>query len=55
MWDLEKWYSMNLFLGQEWRHRCGDWTWGHRGGEEGRTNWEVRTDVCTSPFVKIDS
>ena len=25
------------------------------GEEEGRTNWEIRADVCTPPCVKIDS
>ena len=35
MWDLEKWYRMNLFLGQEWIHGCRDWTWGHSRGRGG--------------------
>ena len=29
---------MNLFAGQEWRHRCREWICGHIRGKEGGMN-----------------
>ena len=44
--------QMNLFAGQEYRHRCTEWTGGHRVGGEGGMNWEIRSDIDTLPCVK---
>ena len=48
---------MNLFAGQEERHRCKERTCGRRrvgaGGEgQGGTNWESITDIGTLLCVK---
>ena len=45
---------MNLFPGQEQRHRHREGTWGHEGGGEGEANWETRIDllVYTLPGIK---
>ena len=45
----------NLFAGQQWRNRHGEWTYGHgeRGGERemyGESNVETYITMC-----KIDS
>ena len=34
MWNLKKMVQKNLFVGQQQRHRCKEWTCGH-GGEVG--------------------
>ena len=52
MWALEKMVQVNLFAGQEWRHRHREWTCGHGGEGEGGTNRETGTDVCSLPRVK---
>ena len=47
---------MNLFLGQQWRNRGREQTYGHRGGEEcegevyGENKMEIYNTIC-----KIDS
>jgi len=41
----------NLFPGQEYRYRCGEWTCGYGGGGAGGTNWGMRTDLYTLPHV----
>ena len=43
---------MNLFAGQEERHRCREWTSGYREvkGDSG-TNWESSIDIYTLPCV----
>ena len=48
--------QMNLFSGQEKRHRHRD-QMGGRGGEEvgGGMNWEIGTDLYTVPCSKIAS
>ena len=46
---------MNLFLGQEQRHKHKEQTCGHRGQGEG-TNWAIRTDTPPHTTVcKVDS
>ena len=30
--ESRKMVLMNLFAGKEWRHRCREWTCGHREG-----------------------
>ena len=32
IWNREKMILMNLFAGKEWRHRCREWSCGHRAG-----------------------
>ena len=45
--------QMNLFAGQEYRHRCREWTCGHgEGGRGGGMNWEIGIDIYTLPCVK---
>ena len=33
---------VRLFPGQEYRRRCREWICGHRVGEDGGKNWEIR-------------
>ena len=35
----------------ECRHRCREWTCGHRRGNGGGTNWEGSIDVYTLPCI----
>ena len=35
----------NLFADQEYRCRCREWMCGHREGENGGKNWEIRTGI----------
>ena len=43
---------MNLFAGQEERHRCREWTSGYREVKgDSRTNWESSIDIYTLPWV----
>ena len=37
---------MNLFVGKEWRHRCREWTFGHRDAERGRMEKVALTQHC---------
>ena len=54
--ESRKMVQVNLFAGQEQRHRHREWTCGHGGEGEGGTNWEIRIDIHTLPCVKqIDS
>ena len=41
---------MNLFVGQHWRHRHREQTYGHKGreGESGK-NGESSMETCTLP------
>ena len=43
---------MNLFAGQEQRHRRRAQTCGHRGGRRGGTDGESSVDTCTLPYGK---
>ena len=45
--------QMNLFPGQEERHRCRENTCRHRGKGGGGTNWEIRIDIYTLPCVSL--
>ena len=55
MWGIQKNGAMNLFLGQEQRHKHKEQTCGHRGQGE-RTNWAIRTDTAPHTTVcKVDS
>ena len=49
---IQKMVQMNLFVGQQQRHRCREWTCGHGGEGEGGTNMEIRFDINTIPCVK---
>lgn len=44
---------MNLYAGQEQRHRCREWAHGQSGGgvEDGM-NWDGSVDMHTPPHVK---
>ena len=47
----------NLFIGQQWRNRHREETYGHgeRGGEGemyGRSNMETYITICKIPYVK---
>ena len=44
--------DVNLFAGQEWRHRRRERTCGHGGGGEGGMNWEIRIDIYALPCLK---
>ena len=44
--------QMNLFSGQEQKHRCRGRTCGHRAEGEGVMNWEIRFNLSTLPCVK---
>ena len=35
--ESRKMVLMNLFIGKEWRHRCGEWTCVHSGR---RREWD---------------
>ena len=54
--ESKKTALMNLFLGQQWRNRGREQTYGHRGGEEwegevyGENKMEIYNTIC-----KIDS
>ena len=55
IWNLEKMILMNLSAGQEYRHRCREWTYGHsrvkREWDKFREqHWHIYTTMC-----KIDS
>ena len=43
---------INLFPGQEERHRCKERTCGHGGGRGVRMNWETVIDIHIPPSVK---
>ena len=43
--ESRKMVQMNVFAGQEERHRCREWMCGHMGEREGGMNWEFRTDI----------
>ena len=42
----------NLFVGQEWSHRCREWASGHSVGRSRGTNLESSADIYTLPRVK---
>ena len=47
--------QINLFAGQEYRHRCREQTYGHHGGKEGGgggMNWEIGIDIYTLICIK---
>ena len=44
--------QMNLFPGQEQPSKCREWTCGHKGEGEGRTNWGIKIDIYTLLCVK---
>ena len=44
--------QINLFPGQEYRHRRRDRHVDTGGEGESGTNWEIRVDICTLPCVK---
>ena len=44
MWNLEKWCRWNYCTGQEYRHRHGGQTCGHKQDKGDRMNWETGTD-----------
>ena len=48
-----KMVRMTLFPRQEsrCRHRVDMWT---QSGKGGRTNWEIRIDVCTLPCINVN-
>ena len=43
---------MNLFAGQEWRHRHRKQTCGHNGGRRGRDDWKSNIATYTLPYIK---
>ena len=43
---------MNLFAGQQWRHRHTEQTCGHSGGREGGRNGECSMETYTQTYVK---
>ena len=43
---------VNLFAGQQWRHRPREQTFHTAGEEKGGTNWESNMETCTLPYVK---
>ena len=43
---------MNLFAGQQYRHRHRVQTCGHSGEGEDGTNWDSSTETYTLPYVK---
>ena len=43
---------MNIFAGQEQKHRTREWMCGHEGEGESGMNWENRFDINTLPCVK---
>ena len=48
--ESKKMIQMNLFVGQEQRHRCREWVCGHRGGrgvwdELGDQDWHKYTTM----------
>ena len=49
--ESRKMVNMNLFAGQEQKHRCREWTCGHSEEGEGGMNWEIRVDIYALPWV----
>ena len=50
--ESRKMILMNLFAGQEWRHRHREQTLDTAGEGEGGTNWESSTETYALPCVK---
>ena len=53
--ESSKMVLMNLFVGQQWRCRYREQTYGHGaalGGEEGGTNGESNMEIYTLPYVR---
>ena len=50
--ESRKIVPMKLFAGKEWRHAHGEWTCGHSGEGEGRTNRESSVGIYTLSCVK---
>ena len=53
--ESRKTVLMNLFVGQQWRCRYREQTYGHGaavGGEEGGTNGESNMEIYTLPYVR---
>ena len=49
---------MNWFVGQKWRHRCREQTYGHQGGKAGVVVvvgliWEIGIDMYTLIYIKL--
>ena len=43
---------MNLFAGQQWRHRHREQNYGHGGGAAGGTNRESSLEIYTLRYIK---
>ena len=50
--ESRKMVLMNLFAGQQRRHRCKEQTFGLIGRGRGWMIWENSTETCTLPCVK---
>ena len=52
--ESRKMVLMNLFIGQQWRCRHKEQTYGHKGGGEGEVgmNGESSMETYTLPYVK---
>ena len=50
--ESSKMVLMDLFAGQQWRHRHRKQTCGHSGEGEDGVDWENSTETYTLPYVK---
>ena len=51
IWNPERWLLMNLFIGQQWRHRHREETCEHSGGRRGwdelrEQHWNIHITMC---------
>ena len=46
---------MNLFAGQEWRHRCGEWTWEQIRGRRRWGEWREQHRHIYAAVCKPDA
>ena len=53
--ESRKMILMNLFAGQQWRHRHREQTSGHRGGRRGWDEWREQHGNIHLTICKIDS
>ena len=52
IYGIQKMVLMNIFAGQEWRHRCREQIYGCSGGRRGWVKSRSSIDIHTLPFVK---
>ena len=50
--ESRKMVLMNLFAGQQWRHRHREQNYGHGGGAAGGTNRESSLEIYTLWYIK---